>query len=284
MTRRTRASSRSSGDRALLAWLAARAVPGVEEVDGDVYRRTALVDGRPAAVEVHPSGDVRAPGAGALRDPSLRRRARLVLGLDADDARIEPVLRADPLLAPLVAARRGLRVAGAWDGFELAVRAVLGQQVSVAAGRGLAERIAVRHGVPLRRPAGSLTRLFPDAETLAAVELDGLPAARARAVRALAMSVVGGLAIDERQDRDSLRAALLELPGIGPWTVEYVAMRALRDPDAFPASDLALRSALGGISAAQAERRADAWRPWRAYAAMHLWTAAAAGADRDRAR
>jgi AraC family transcriptional regulator of adaptative response / DNA-3-methyladenine glycosylase II len=250
----------------------------VEEVNGDVYRRTALVGGRPAVVEVHASGDVRAPGAGALTDSGLRGRARLLLGLDADHARIEPVLRADPLLEPLVAARPGLRVAGAWNGFELAVRAVLGQQVTVAAGRGLAERIALRHGVPLPRPAASLARLFPAAETLAAVELDGMPAARARALRALAVAVTGGLAIDERQDRESLRAALLELPGIGPWTVEYVAMRALRDPDAFPASDLVLRSALGGISAAQAQRRAEAWRPWRAYAAMHLWAAAAAGA------
>jgi AraC family transcriptional regulator of adaptative response / DNA-3-methyladenine glycosylase II len=234
------------------------------------------VGGRPAVVEVHPGGDVRAPGAGALTDPGLRRRARLVLGLDADHALIEPVLLADPLLEPLVATRPGLRVAGAWDGFELAVRAVLGQQVTVAAGRGLAGRIAVRHGIPLPRPAGSLERLFPAAETLAAVELDGMPAARARALRALAVAVAGGLAIDERQDRESLRAALLELPGIGPWTVEYIAMRALRDPDAFPASDLVLRSALGGISAAQAQRRAEAWRPWRAYAAMHLWAAAAA--------
>jgi AraC family transcriptional regulator, regulatory protein of adaptative response / DNA-3-methyladenine glycosylase II len=235
------------------------------------------VGGRPAVVEIHASGALRTPGPGARPDPGLRRRARLVLGLDADHARIEPALRADPLLAPLVAARPGLRVAGAWDGFELAVRAVLGQQVSVAAGRALAERIAISHGVPLPSPAGSLTHLFPSAESLAAVELDGMPASRARAVQALAAAVAGGLAIDKRQDRESVREALLGLPGIGPWTVEYVAMRALRDPDAFPASDLVLRSALGGIDAAQAKRRAEAWRPWRAYAAMHLWTAAAAG-------
>jgi AraC family transcriptional regulator of adaptative response / DNA-3-methyladenine glycosylase II len=241
-------------------------------------------------VEVHPGGDVRAAHAGTRTDSALRRRARLLVGLDADHARIEPVLRADPLLEPLVAARPGLRVAGAWDGFELAVRAVLGQQVSVAAGRGLAERIAIRHGVPLPRPAGNLTRLFPTADTLASVELDGMPAARARAVRALALAVSGGLVIDEAQDRRALRAALLELPGIGPWTVEYVAMRALRDADAFPASDLVLRSALGGISAAEAERRAEAWRPWRAYAAMHLWASAAVarvepgGAKRERPR
>lgn len=236
-------------------------MPGVEEVEGDVYRRTALVEGRADVVEIGVRSD-------------LGGRGRLVLGLDADHALIEPVLSADPLLAPLVAARPGLRVAGAWDGFELAVRAVLGQQVSVATGRGLAERIAALHGPPLREPVGSLSRLFPGPEMLAAVELDGMPAARARAVRALAQEVTEGLVIDECRDRQVVRAALLELPGIGPWTVEYIAMRALRDPDAFPASDLVLRNALGGVSAAEALRRAEAWRPWRAYAAMHLWAAA----------
>jgi AraC family transcriptional regulator of adaptative response / DNA-3-methyladenine glycosylase II len=236
-------------------------VPGVEEVEGDAYRRTALVDGRAVVVEIGPRAD---PG----------ERGRLVLGLDADHGLIEPALDRDPLLEPLVAARPGLRVAGAWDGFELAVRAVLGQQVSVAAGRGLAERIAARYGEPLPDPVGSLSRLFPDAETLAEVKLGGMPATRARAVRALAKAVTEGLAIDERQDRETARAALLEIPGIGPWTVEYIAMRALRDPDAFPASDLVLRQALGGVSPAEALRRAEAWRPWRSYAAMHLWAAA----------
>jgi AraC family transcriptional regulator, regulatory protein of adaptative response / DNA-3-methyladenine glycosylase II len=236
-------------------------VPGVEVVEGDVYRRTALIDGRAGVIEL-----------GVRSDPG--ERGRLVLGLDAEHALIEPVLTGDPLLAPLVAARPGLRVAGAWDGFELAVRAVLGQQVSVAAGRGLAERIAAVHGPLLPEPVGSLSRLFPGPRKLAAVELDGMPAARARAVGALAQAVTEGLVIDERQDREAVRAALLELPGIGPWTVEYIGMRALRDPDAFPASDLVLRNALGGVSAAQALRRAEAWRPWRAYAAMHLWAAA----------
>jgi AraC family transcriptional regulator, regulatory protein of adaptative response / DNA-3-methyladenine glycosylase II len=236
-------------------------VPGVEEVEGDTYRRTALVDGRGEVVEIGPRTD---PGG----------RGRLVLGLDADHALIEPALKRDPLLGPLVATRPGLRVAGAWDGFELAVRAVLGQQVSVAAGRRLAEQIAARYGAPLPDPVGSLSRLFPDAETLAEVELGGMPAARARAVRVLAKAVTEGLAIDERQDRETARAALLEIPGIGPWTVEYIAMRALRDPDAFPASDVVLRNTLGGVSAAEALRRAEAWRPWRSYAAMHLWAAA----------
>jgi AraC family transcriptional regulator, regulatory protein of adaptative response / DNA-3-methyladenine glycosylase II len=237
-------------------------VPGVERVEDGVYSRTAVIDGRSGVVRIDP------------RDPPATGRGRLVLGLDQDHAEIDRALGSDPLLGPLVEALPRLRVAGAWDGFELAVRAVLGQQVSVAAGRGLAERLALRHGEPLPRPAGGLERLFPTPEALAAAEITGMPAARARALGALAAAVADGLVIDERQDLETARAALLELPGIGPWTVEYVAMRALRDPDAFPAGDLVLRNALGGISARELLARAEAWRPWRAYAAMHLWTAA----------
>lgn len=231
-------------------------------MEDGVYRRTAFVAGRPGVVEVDP------------RNPAPDGRGRLVLGLDQDTARIDAALGTDPLLAPLVEARPGLRVPGAWDGFELAVRAVLGQQVSVAAGRGLAERLARRHGEPLTAPVGGLVRLFPTAGRLATAEIGGMPASRVRALRALAGAVAGGLAIDERQELATVRAALLELPGIGPWTVEYVAMRALRDPDAFPSGDLVLRNALGGIDAREALARAEAWRPWRAYAAMHLWTVA----------
>jgi AraC family transcriptional regulator of adaptative response / DNA-3-methyladenine glycosylase II len=222
-----------------------------------------MTGGRPGVVEIDAS------------DPRAGGRARLVLGLDQDHGEIDRALSSDPLLAPLVEARPRLRVAGAWDGFELAVRAVLGQQVSVAAGRGLAERLALRHGEPLPQPVGSLERLFPAAERLATGEITGMPASRARALGALAATVAGGLVIDERHDLETARAALLELPGIGPWTVEYVAMRALRDPDAFPSGDLVLRNALGGIGARELLARAEAWRPWRAYAAMHLWTASA---------
>jgi AraC family transcriptional regulator, regulatory protein of adaptative response / DNA-3-methyladenine glycosylase II len=218
---------------------------------------------RPGVVEIDAS------------DPRAGGRARLVLGLDQDHGEIDRALSSDPLLAPLVEARPRLRVAGAWDGFELAVRAVLGQQVSVAAGRGLAERLARRHGEPLPQPVGSLERLFPAAQRLATAEIIGMPGSRARALGALAAAVSDGLVIDERQDLEAARAALLELPGIGPWTVEYVAMRALRDPDAFPSGDLVLRNALGGIGARELLGRAEAWRPWRAYAAMHLWTASA---------
>jgi AraC family transcriptional regulator of adaptative response / DNA-3-methyladenine glycosylase II len=247
----------------VLAWLGARAVAGIEAVEDGVYRRTVVRAGRPGVVRIDPA------------KPRPERRARLVLGRDQDTDRIDAALGADPLLAPLVERRPGLRVAGAWDGFELAVRAVLGQQVSVAAGRGLAERLALRHGEPLPRPAGGLSLLFPTPERLATAEITGMPAARARALGALARAVRNGLALDERRDVPATRAALLELPGIGPWTVEYIAMRALRDPDAFPAGDLVLRNALGGISARELLARADAWRPWRAYAAMHLWSAAA---------
>ena len=239
-------------------------MPGVEEVEDGVYRRTAEIEGRPGVVRIDAS------------DPPPSGRGRLVLGLDQDHAEIDRALGADPLLAPLVEARPLLRVAGAWDGFELAVRAVLGQQVSVAAGRGLAERLALRHGEPLPQPEGGLVRLFPSPERLADAEIAGMPATRARALQALAAAVAGGLEIDERQNPATVRAALLDVPGIGPWTVEYVAMRALRDPDAFPAGDLVLRNALGGISARELLARAEAWRPWRAYAAMHLWTATAA--------
>lgn len=220
------------------------------------------MNGSPGVVEL--PADVRRPTG----------RTRRLFGLDADHERLEPVLAADPLLAPLVAARPGLRVPGCWDGFELAVRAVLGQQVSVAAGRGLAARIVLELGQPLAEPRGSLTHLFPSAEALAATTLGGMPGSRARAIQALAGAVAGSLEIDERADGQAVRAALLDLPGIGAWTVEYVAMRALRDSDAFPAGDLVLRRALD-TDERGAERRAEAWRPWRAYAAMHLWSAAA---------
>lgn len=243
-----------------------RAIPGVEAVSGGSYRRTAHLDGRPAVVEL-------------CRDTSrparLKCAAQRIFGLDADHGAIDSVLRSDPRLAPLVTAHPALRIPGCWDGFELAVRAVLGQQVSVAAGRGLAARIVSEHGEALPEPANGLTHLFPGPAELAEIELGGMPASRARAIRALANAVAGGLAIDETRDRDGVRAGLLELPGIGPWTVEYIAMRALRDPDAFPAGDHVLRNAMSWSSEAEARRAAEAWRPWRAYAAMHIWTAVA---------
>lgn len=252
----------------LLAWLAARAIPGVEAVSGGVYRRTTAAGG----VALAPAGDhVLLTATGGDDGPDTVRRGRRLLDLDADPARIDAALAADPRLAPLVGARPGLRVPGCWDPFELAVRAVLGQQVSVAAASRLAGRVVADHGTPLPAPDGALTHRFPSAATLAEADLPYMPAARARALRALAAAVAGGaLRLDPEADREAATTALLALPGIGPWTAAYVAMRALRDPDAFPATDLVLRRALAGEP-----ERPQRWRPFRAYAAMHLWAAAA---------
>ncbi|HMC68059.1 MAG TPA: 3-methyladenine DNA glycosylase 2, partial [Mycobacteriales bacterium] len=158
-------------------------------------------------------------------------------------------------------------------GFELVVRTVLGQQVSVAAARTFAARLTQRCGTALESPRGSLTHAFPSAEQVAAADLSGLglTSARVTTLRTVAQAVCGGLSLDPTADRDSTRAALLALPGIGPWTVDYVAMRALGDPDAFPADDLVLRRVLGRSALDVAE----AWRPWRAYAAMHVWAMSA---------
>src|SRR3954469_108052 len=259
---------------AMLGWLATRAVTGVEEIEGGVYRR--VVEGR--VVELAPVPDsghviarVHVDDVGHVAD--LVARCRRLLDLDADPVAVDDVLSNDDLLAPLVRRTPGIRVPGSVDGFELAARAVLGQQVSVAAARTFAARLVAQFGKPLDAPRGTLTHSFPTAETLAEHRLDGigLTGARAHSLRALAEAVASGrLSLDPTADRDEARAALLALPGIGPWTVEYVAMRALRDPDAYPATDLVLRRAVGGDT-----RRTETWRPWRAYAAMHLWHDAA---------
>jgi len=200
-------------------------------------------------------------------------RCRQLLDLDADACAINAVLAADGLLAPLVAARPGLRVPGTYDGFELAVRAVLGQQVSVPAARTLAGRLAGRFGTRLEMPDRSPSVLFPSPADLAGADLSGvgLTAARQATLRALAAAVASGtLELDHGADPEETAARLGELPGIGPWTIAYILMRAVGDPDAFPAGDLGLRRALDGLGSSTA--RADRWRPWRAYAAVHLWS------------
>jgi AraC family transcriptional regulator, regulatory protein of adaptative response / DNA-3-methyladenine glycosylase II len=256
----------------MLDWFGARAIPGLEEIDGDVYRR--VVDGK--VVELQPLRDAghvlaHVQVGDVARVADLVARCRRLLDLDADPVAVDDVLVRDPMLADSVREQPGMRVPGAADGFELAVRAVLGQQVSVAAARTFAGRLVEQCGKPLDAPRGSVTHAFPTAETLAEHALDGigLTGARVATLRGLAHAVASGrLALDATADRDETRARLQELPGIGHWTVEYVAMRALRDPDAFPASDLVLRRAIGDHSA-----RAESWRPWRAYAAMHIWRA-----------
>jgi len=255
----------------VLDWLGGRAVAGVEEVEGDTYRRV-LAGG---VVELTPRPDaghvIARLDIDDLRSvSSVVARCRRLLDLDADPVAVDSVLGRDQLLAPAVRRVPGIRVPGAVDGFELAVRAVLGQQVSVRAARTFAARLVERCGKPLTRPRGSLTHAFPTADAVADADLDGigLTGGRIRTLRALASAVASGeLVIDPIADREETRRRLLALPGVGPWTVEYVAMRALGDPDAFPATDLVLRRAIAGADPG----RTDAWRPWRSYAAMHLW-------------
>ena len=285
---------------AWLGFLAARAIPGVEQVTADRYARTVRTAAGPGIIELIPrpgQGHVllraRLSGLGAIGP--VVGGARRLLDADADPAAIGAALAADELIAPLAAARPGLRVPGAYDGFELAVRAVLGQQVSVAAASTFAGRLAARLGVPLpadsvpddpsgastdppasRAPAAGLPGLsvvFPGPEVLAEANLDGLglTTARQRTLRALAAAAAGGgLTLDPGADPGELAARLAGVPGIGPWTIGYILMRAAGDPDAFPAADLGLRRALARLGAPSGH---DArWRPWRAYAAMQLWT------------
>jgi AraC family transcriptional regulator of adaptative response / DNA-3-methyladenine glycosylase II len=267
----------------LLGFLAQRAVPAVEEVADDCYRRTVRLPHAAGIVEVAiPPGSaaisLRAYGLDARDWEQVERSCRRVFDLDADPAAIHAVLGADPLLAPLVEARPGLRVPRAFEAFEMAVRAVLGQQVSVAGARTLAGRLVAALGEPLPAPRGRLTHLFPTAQRIAGADLSGLGLTRSRAatLQRLAAAVAGdGLLLDPTADREQTQARLLALPGIGPWTASYVAMRALADPDALPAGDLGLRRALErrglAANAKSIITQAEAWRPWRSYATMHLW-------------
>jgi AraC family transcriptional regulator of adaptative response / DNA-3-methyladenine glycosylase II len=280
---------------AMLAFLAARAIPGVETVEAGVYRRSVCFGGAHGILEVQPAPradalrlSLRLPRVDAL--PAVIARVRRVFDLGADPAAIDAQLARDATLAPLVAARPGLRVPGAWDGFELAVRAILGQQISVAAATRLAGALVAAHGEPLDAAfaCSRITHVFPVPQAIAAADLAplGMPRARARSVSALAALAAASPRLFE--PGPGLEAAverLRALPGVGEWTAQYVAMRALREPDAFPAGDVGLQRALadaGGAhpSAPALLARAEAWRPWRAYAALHLWTADQAIAER----
>jgi AraC family transcriptional regulator of adaptative response / DNA-3-methyladenine glycosylase II len=271
----------------LLAFLGLRAVPGVEAWDEarGAYRRVLALPHGPGIATL-------AAEAGAdhvrceLRLTDLRdlaaavQRCRRLLDLDADPVAVDEALGADPLLAPLVRQAPGRRVPGAVDGAELAVRAVLGQQVSVAGARTLAGRLTAALGAPLPDALAddALTHAFPTAGALAAADPARLPLTRARThalVTLCGALAEGSLTLDPGADRAATRERLLTLPGIGPWTAEYVAMRALGDPDAFPGTDLGIRRALARRGA-PADRTAVAqiaerWRPWRAYAVQHLW-------------
>lgn len=275
---------------ALLAWFAARAVPGVEQVSGPVYRRVLRHPSGTAILRVELGAD---HAAAALEGPlsagaAIAAATTVVAALvdaAADPSAVGAVLAADPVLEPLVRARPGLRCPGAADPEELALRAVLGQQVSVAAARTLAGRLAAEHGDPVEDPAGGgLRHAFPSAAALAALDPSALPMprARGRTLTVLAAALAERRVVLTRgTDPRAARAALVALPGIGPWTADYVAMRALGDRDAFPVTDLVVRRTartlgLPGPPAALVAH-AEAWRPYRSYAAQHLWAAAAAG-------
>jgi AraC family transcriptional regulator of adaptative response / DNA-3-methyladenine glycosylase II len=267
----------------VIRWLTARAVPGVEEVTAGVYRRTLRLPTGIGVVAIEPRDDhVQATfRLGGVADVAVAvHRCRRLLDLDADPQMYAAVLAADEALAPLVAASPGLRAPGAVDGTESAIRAVLGQQISLDAARTLAARLVVAHGTPLDELDAGLTHAFPAPESLAEAELDtvGLPPTRRQTLRELARRLTSGkLALDAGADRAEVQQRLLEIPGVGSWTATYVSLRALGDPDAFPAGDLGLRRAarklgLPGNTAALT-RRSEGWRPWRTYAAHYLWAA-----------
>lgn len=221
-----------------IRWLAARAIPGVEDVTDGIYSR----------------GNIRiafADGALVINEaaPEIETRVRRLFDVDADPSALHAVFARDALIAPLLRRRPGVRVPGAWDPFELAVRAIVGQQVSVAGARTILGRLAARHGL--------------NPENLADADIEGMPRRRAETIRTLARAVVDGRILLGRDD-------LTTLPGIGPWTASYIAMR-LGDRDAFPAGDLVLRRHAGGLTERELTKRAEAWRPFRASAAMLLW-------------
>jgi AraC family transcriptional regulator of adaptative response / DNA-3-methyladenine glycosylase II len=273
---------------AMLAFLAARATPGVESVTDGCYRRTITVDGQHGTIEVSRRGsssrwlhlEVRFPDPRALL--VIVERVRDMFDLRADPAVIAGHLGADPLLGRPLSSHPGIRTPGAWDGFELAVRAILGQQISVQAATTIAGRIATMFGSPVAG-GGALSRLFPAPAQLsaAAVEQAGVVAARAGAIRALAAHVADGtIVFGSSMDPAGAVSALEAIPGVGPWTAQYIRMRALGEPDAFPSGDLVLRRMAGDLTARELDRRSQAWRPWRAYAVMLLWRAATDAAPR----
>jgi AraC family transcriptional regulator, regulatory protein of adaptative response / DNA-3-methyladenine glycosylase II len=265
---------------ALCAFLAARAIPGVESVEGGRYRRSVAISHEgtrhlgSVAIEMSkkkPTLRVSVAASLAKALPPVLSRVKALMDLACNPAEVERTLGALAKKSP------GLRVPGAFDGFELGVRAILGQQVSVAAARTLAARFASAFGEPIETPFPALTTVFPDAERVAdlspahVVQI-GIPSARARSVVALARAVAdGSLVLAPNADIEAGLEKLRALPGVGEWTAQYIAMRALAWPDAFPHTDLGVMKALGEKDARRVLAEGEAWRPWRAYAVMHLW-------------
>ncbi|HZQ66926.1 MAG TPA: AlkA N-terminal domain-containing protein [Terriglobales bacterium] len=265
---------------ALLEFLTPRATPGIEAVAGSVYKRTISLHGIDGWFEATLNGTADALCV-RIHFPEARwlfliiERVRRMFDLAADPNEIGAWLGRHPVFASRVRHRPGLRVPGCWDGFELAVRAILGQQVSVRGATTLAGRLVRSFGTPIDLAPG-LSHLFPTPEKMAHSDLAGigLPKARAHALRSLARAVCDGtVSFAGVVDAEQFVARFCELPGIGDWTAQYVAMRALNEPDAFPASDLGLLRALGVRDPRELAKMSERWRPWRAYAAMYLWQA-----------
>jgi 3-methyladenine DNA glycosylase/8-oxoguanine DNA glycosylase len=273
----------------LLAFFAARSLPGVERAEENSYERTFEEGGRAGIVAISTSRRGRSlflsqkyPGWASPED--LSTRVSRLFDLDADPRAIAKVLGTDPLLAPLVARRPGLRVPGAWDPFEVAVRAVLGQQISVAGARTLAGRLVALCGRPLpkRLVGAGLTHVFPTPAAVAGADLSrvGLPRARAAALQGFARAVAdGSFVLAAPHGLDEFEERLTALPGFGPWTAHVVALRAFGEGDAFPEGDLGLVKALAraGVKRNRIAARAERWRPYRAYATLHLWASLADG-------
>jgi AraC family transcriptional regulator of adaptative response / DNA-3-methyladenine glycosylase II len=273
----------------MLDFLAARAIPGVERVSATSYTRTVSLEGACGIFLLEPQSPHAARLTVHLTDarvlPEVVRRVRRLFDLDTDPRPIDAHFAQDPVLGPRVGACPGLRVPGAWDGFELAVRAVLGQQITVAAATALAGKLVQAYGEPLpvlpgASPKGRLAHLFPTPTRLESARIAelGMPRSRAVTLSSLAAAVLDDPAIlGPHRNLEEAVARLRSMSGVGDWTAQYIAMRALREPDAFPASDIALLRALTPagserLAPAQLLSRAEAWRPWCAYAAVHLWT------------
>ena len=267
---------------AVSAFLGARAIAGVETFEGACYRRTVRIASAGQDyfgwIEVglsanKPALRVAVSASLALVLPPVLSRVKALTDLSCNPAEVAATL------GRLAARRPGLRVPGAFDGFEAAVRAILGQQVAVAAARTLAGRFAAALGDPIETPFAALTTVFPPAARVADTPVSliarfGMPTARARTIVALARLVADGdLVLTPHADIDATLERLRSLPGIGEWTAQYIAMRALAWPDAYPHTDLGVMSALGERDARRVLEAGEAWRPWRAYAVMHLWNA-----------
>jgi AraC family transcriptional regulator, regulatory protein of adaptative response / DNA-3-methyladenine glycosylase II len=263
----------------MLRFLAPRATPGVERVEAGRYLRSISWNEKHGYIDV--SLDEKGEALLArvqFSDPCalffIVERLRSMFDLNADWSAISPSLRMDPALAARVDFQPGLRVPGCWNGFELAIRAILGQQITVKGATTLAGSLAKKFGKPFTCSDGQITHLFPNPQALADADLSciGMPKARIATIRAFARAVCEGrISFDKIVSPDDFLMRLCEIPGIGKWTAQYVAMRALGEPDAFPSGDLGLLRALGLATPAELEWRAEAWRPWRAYACMYLW-------------